>query len=465
MIHDSRIRIRSDKPENPAGSYVLYWMQQSQRAQFNHALEFALREAAWLNKPVLVLFGVTDDYPEANERHYAFMLQGLAETQKTLAKRGLRMAVIHQSPEKMAAQYAKDACCVVMDRGYLRLQKQWREHVAHHSPVRVHEVESDVVVPVDVVSDKQEYAARTIRPKINRHVEQYLRPLPLHEVTHPSAGLWPQLSRELDLLDISKALAKLKIDHSVKGVNDFVGGHAQAIKHLKHFIAQHLKTYADARNEPVDNKVSHMSPYLHFGQISPVEIALRVREASSRTRDEDENVAKFLEELIVRRELSMNFVEHQPAYDQYACLPDWAKKTLAEHAADEREYLYTYDQLRDAKTHDSYWNAAQLEMVNTGKMHNYMRMYWGKKIIEWTDTPEHAFDYALTLNNTYELDGRDANSYAGVAWCFGLHDRPWTRRNIFGTVRYMNDKGLERKFDMQAYVHRIMASGDLGERI
>lgn len=453
MIHDARICIRSEKPENPDGQFVLYWMQQAQRAHFNHALEFALREAAWLSKPVLVLFGVTDDYPEANERHYAFMLQGLAETQKTLAKRGVRMAVVHQSPERAATYYANDACCVVMDRGYLRLQKKWREHVAAHSPVRVHEIESDVVVPVQVVSDKQEYAARTIRTKINRHVEHYLRPLPSHEVTMPSANLWPDLPHELDLLDVNQALAKLKIDRSVKRAEDFTGGRSEALNHLKNFIDTHLQHYADARNEPVDNRVSHMSPYLHFGQISPVEIALRVRDT---TEAESEHVAKFMEELIVRRELAMNFVEYQPRYDQYACLPDWAKKTLAEHAADKRVYLYTFEQLRDAKTHDPYWNAAQTEMATTGKMHNYMRMYWGKKIIEWSQTPELAFEHALTLNNTYELDGRDANSFAGVAWCFGLHDRPWTRRNIFGSVRYMNDKGLERKFDIKAYVQKIM---------
>lgn len=453
MIDKARIRIINDQPENPQGDYVLYWMQQAQRSTSNHALEYALHEAAWMKKPVLVLFGVTDGFPEASERHYAFMLQGLAQVQRDLSRRGLRMIVRHQSPEEAAIEFSKNACLVVADRGYLRIQRQWRWALSKQSPVRVTMVESDVVVPVETVSDKQEYAARTLRPRIHKHVETFLKEVDTQDVAIPSADKWQDVSRELDLSEVSKALGKLKIDRAIAPVEAFTGGYDQADKLLTAFIKRKLECYAEHRNEPEHDYQSHMSPYLHFGQISPIEIALRIRDAGKAAGQA--NIDSYIEELIVRRELSMNFIYYNKKYDQYACLPDWAQQTLADHAGDKREFTYTYKQFEDAATHDPYWNAAQREMVITGKMHNYMRMYWGKKIIEWSKTPEEAFATALKLNNSYELDGRDANSFAGVAWCFGLHDRPWTRRDIFGTVRYMNDKGLERKFDIKAYVKKV----------
>jgi deoxyribodipyrimidine photo-lyase len=463
MIHDSRIKILSAAVENPAGQYVLYWMQQAQRAQYNHALEYALREATWLRKPVVVIFGITDRYPQASERHYAFMLQGLQQTQQTLARRGIQMLVRHQPPAEAAMELSKQACLVVVDAGYLRLQKQWRTEVARSSPVRVIQVESDVVVPAEVASDKEEFAARTLRPRIARVLEQYLQPLPLQDVAVPSLHLLPADPRDLDLTNLPQALARLKIDRSVPAVTSFTGGYSQADALLSHFIERKLRHYDERRNEPAGDGISHLSPYLHFGQISPLEIALRVREAAAAVGQTGVDV--YLEELIVRRELSINFVHYNPAYDCYTCLPSWAQQTLSDHASDHRLFIYSYEQFEQAQTHDPYWNAAQREMVFTGKMHNYMRMYWGKKIIEWTRTPEEAFSIALKLNNTWELDGRDANSFTGIAWCFGKHDRPWTRRPIFGTVRYMNAQGLERKFDMQAYLRKVgqptISSGSL----
>ncbi len=453
MIHETRIRMLSAAPENPAGRYVLYWMQQAQRAQCNHALEYALREAAWLRKPVVILFGVTDHFPEASERHYAFMLQGLQQARQALARRGLQMIIRHQPPDAAAIEMSRHACLVVTDRGYLRLQKQWRQAVAKSSPVRVVEVETDVVVPVEVASDKEEFAARTLRPRIARVMEQYLQPLPMQEVAVPSINLLPHDPRDLDLTDVPAALAKLRIDRRIGQVTTYTGGYAQADKLLTHFLNRKLSHYAQQRNEPAGDDVSHMSPYLHFGQISPLEIALRVRDAGKAAGQA--NIDTYLEELIVRRELSMNFVHYNAQYDRYACLPAWAQQTLQEHAGDRRPVVYSREQLEQARTHDRYWNAAQREMVDTGKMHNYMRMYWGKKILEWSRTPQQAFETALSLNNAWQLDGRDANSFAGVAWCFGKHDRPWTRRPIFGTIRYMNDKGLERKFDMDAYVVKV----------
>jgi deoxyribodipyrimidine photo-lyase len=227
------------------------------------------------------------------------------------------------------------------------------------------------------------------------------------------------------------------------------GGTSEALKLLDDFIETKLDDVPTCRNDPSHECVSHLSPYLHFGQISALDIAMQIRARKSPGAD------IFLEELIVRRELAMNFVHYNPQYDSYECLPAWARKTLDAHARDPREYVYELEELEKAKTHDEYWNAAQMEMVKTGYMHGYMRMYWGKKILEWTPSPKEAFARALYLNNTYQLDGRDPNSFAGVAWCFGKHDRAWAARPVFGTVRYMNDRGLRRKFNIDAYVKRV----------
>jgi deoxyribodipyrimidine photo-lyase len=249
--------------------------------------------------------------------------------------------------------------------------------------------------------------------------------------------------------DVDKALSRLQIDRTVKKVNTLQGGTGEARKYFDVFIDEKLEHYAELRNDPTVDYLSLMSPYLHFGQISPLYIALNV----SRTRDSGKEA--YLEELIVRRELSMNFVFYNDRYDSFESVPDWARKSLQTHLKDRRDYLYTRRELEQAGTHDPYWNAAQKEMMLKGKMHGYMRMYWGKKILEWSQTPEEAFKTALYLNNKYELDGRDPNGFTGVAWCFGKHDRPWGERTIFGTVRYMNDKGLKRKFDADRYVKRV----------
>jgi deoxyribodipyrimidine photo-lyase len=459
IIHPDRLQVLADGPEKPEARYVLYWMQQAQRESANHALEFSLLQANRLGLPLVVLFGLTDSFPEANERHYAFLLQGLADAQRAIQARGIKMVVSYQPPVEAAARYAKEAALVVCDRGYLKVQRKWRAEVAQRVSgevgVRVVQVESDVVVPVEVASDKEEFAARTLRPKVSRHIATYLTPLDRVPVKHPSLGLTINDPHALDLTDINRALAKLKIDRRVGQVTTYLGGQTQAHKFLKDFVRQKLAHYAELRNEPDKDYVSHMSPYLHFGNISPLEIALAVQEAAGSPNVPKEAIESYIEELVVRRELSMNFILHNERYDTYDCLPDWAKTTLADHAQDKRPYLYSARELEEARTHDPYWNAAQMEMVLTGKMHNYMRMYWGKKIIEWTHSPQEAFSIALRLNNTYQLDGRDGNSFTGVAWCFGKHDRPWTRRPIFGTVRYMNAAGLERKFDIQKYVMKI----------
>jgi len=431
------------------GDYVLYWMQQSQRAECNHALEYAIQQANEMGQRLLVVFGLTDNYPEANLRHYRFLLEGVQETQASLERRGIKMAVQHGPPDEVALRLAKDASLLVCDRGYLRHQKQWRERAANEANCRVVQVESDVVVPVDTVSGKQEYAARTIRPKINKLREQFLVELRTTPLDKDSLNLSAQ---SLKLDDIGRVLGQLQLDESVTPVNRlFRGGTSEAKRLLRRFQEEHFDRYESNRNRPETDDISHMSMYLHFGQISPVEIAIAIQSTDSRRKNKD----RYLEELLVRRELAQNFVHFTPNYDQFACLPGWAKQTLREHAGDRREYEYTQSELEAAATHDRYWNAAMREMKHTGFMHNYMRMYWGKKILEWSRTPEAAYRTALAINNKYFLDGRDANSYANVGWIFGLHDRAFAERPIFGKVRYMSADGLKRKCDIEGYVEKV----------
>ncbi len=445
MIQKERIKKLNQK-EVKKGTYVLYWMQASQRASYNHALEYAILKANELRKPLIVFFGITDHFPEANERHYAFMLEGLREVRQDLRERGIQMVILHQSPERGVLKIAKRASLVIVDRGYLRIQRQWRKFAATRLDCPLIQVESDAIVPIEEVSSKEEYSAATIRPKILRKLSRFLAPL---EEREPLVSSLSMDFNTFEIEDTEKALSKLHIDRSVKRVHSFRGGAQEALRNLEVFIQEKLDRYSEMRNDPTQNGLSHMSPYLHFGQISPLYIALKVKQTES------SGVEAFLEELMVRRELSLNFVFYNDHYDSFEGLPQWAQKTLKDHQRDRRPYLYSMEELEHGETHDPYWNAAQKEMRITGKMHGYMRMYWGKKILEWTKKPEEAYRIALSLNNKYELDGRDPNGFAGVAWCFGKHDRPWPERPIFGTVRYMNDRGLKRKFDADEYVRKV----------
>jgi deoxyribodipyrimidine photo-lyase len=447
MIQLDRLRSLNDTPERPDGRYVLYWMQQAQRTATNHALEYALEKANALGLPLVVGFGLMDDYPEANRRHYAFMLEGLAEVARDLEARGIRFVLRHGPPDRVALALAEEAALVVADRGYLRHQVAWRDTVGAQAGCRVVQVESDVVVPVEVASGKAEFGARTLRPKIDRHRDVFLEPLEPRPTRVHSLGL--DLASDFDPRDPDGTLDRLKLDASVDRVGRFKGGASQARARLDSFILRKLDGYAEGRNEPVARHCSELSPYLHFGQISPLDLALAARAADG---VDQVDRGSFLEELIVRRELAMNFVAFTPGYDRFATLPDWARKSMREHAGDPREHVYDEAALAQGQTHDPYWNAAMREMRVSGYMHNYMRMYWGKKIIEWSRSHEEAFATTLRLNNRYFLDGRDPSSYANVGWLFGLHDRAWTERPIFGKLRYMNANGLKRKFKIEAYV-------------
>ncbi len=452
MTENARIQCLNDDSPDDDGDYVLYWMQQSQRAHFNHALEHAVRTANQRREPLVVAFGLTEDYPDANERHFAFMLEGLAETEQALKKRRIKMVARRGAPDAVALELSGRASVVICDRGYLRHQRQWRKTVAGQADRQVIQVESDAVVPVESASDKAEFAARTIRPKLGRQRDEYLSGISESRLKRSSLRL--TLPQGLDISDPEKVLKKLKLDRSVAPVKWIEGGTRKARARLRRFLSGDLDGYDNARNDPVSPRCSMLSPYLHFGQISPVEVARKVVAAKAPSRADKE---AFLEELIVRRELAINHVYFRKNYDRYETLPDWAKKSLSKHKRDKRSHRYARKSFEMSKTHDEYWNAAMTEMRITGYLHNHMRMYWGKKILEWSNTPESAFKTALYLNNKYFLDGRDPNSYANVAWIFGLHDRPWQERKVFGKVRYMNAKGLERKFDVKAYVDAVEA--------
>lgn len=451
MIAQERVQALNDRGIADA-PYVLYWMQSAQRAECNHALEYAVRQANNLHKPLIVYFGITEDFPEANERHYRFMLEGLKEAKAELAKRKISMIIRRTSPEAGALELSSTAALLVVDRGYLRIERAWRDDLAGKASCPVVQVETNVIVPVQTASSKEEYAARTLRPKINRLLSVFALPLEEHAVSISSMDIHLPFEA-FDIEDIDAALSRLNVDRSVKPVEYFVGGASRAKMILDDFIANKLANYPELKNDPGLDYSSNLSPYLHFGQISPLYVYQRLKETPEEARKD------FIEELVVRRELSMNFVLYNDHYDAYDSIPTWAKATLDKHRGDRRQYQYLLKDLEEAKTHDPYWNAAQMEMILTGKMNGYMRMYWGKKILEWGSTPEEAYQAAVCLNNRYNLDGRDPNGFAGIAWCFGKHDRPWKEREIFGTVRYMNAGGLDRKFDMTRYLEKV---GKLG---
>jgi len=455
MIQEERIEGLSQKPLKK-GRYVLYWMQASPRITCNHAYQYAVRMANRLSLPLLACFNLIPGYPEAARPHYRFMIEGLVALSKTLRANGVRFVIITGLPGAAPLALGDDAALVVTDRGYLTFQKRWREEVARELECPLVQVETDVVVPVAYASPKEEWSAATFRKKITPSFDRFLVPLEQKKPARSSLDMDAGSVKEETTETLLTRISGHSPGKNGSGQPDplpWRGGEAAAQDILNQFIRENLDHYPAYRNDPGAGVLSCMSPYLHFGQISPLFIAQKILGSKS------PSAGTYLEELIIRRELSMNFVHYNPLYDEFSGLPDWAKKTLSDHSGDRREYTYRFSEFESARTHDPYWNAAQREMVLTGKMHGYMRMYWGKKILEWSETPEEAYRTALALNNRYELDGRDPNGYAGIAWCFGRHDRAWQERPVFGKIRYMNAAGLKRKFDANRYVARIEALG------
>lgn len=423
-------------------------MQSSHRVENNWALTYAIELANKADLPVVVYFGLTKEIIEANYRHYWFMLEGLQEVYSALSSMNIKFIVKTGSPTKNLVELSKKASLIIVDQGYLKVNRNWYKIAAESVSVPLIQVEDNVIVPVEEASQKEEYAAATLRPKLLAKLNYFLD-LPA-QITPIKSSMALKMD-SIDITDFQKTLSNITSDKTVTISRYFSGGTSHAKEALDSFFLKGIDEYEETGSNPENNVASNMSPYLHFGQISPTFAALKI------LRSKYSEHHKFLEQLIVRRELAINFVYYNANYDSFLGLPNWALKTLFEHTQDPRAYSYSLEQLESGQTHDKYWNAAQREMVKTGKMNGYMRMYWGKKIIEWTQNPHEAYNWALYLNNKYELDGRDPNGYTGIAWCFGKHDRPWTKRAIFGNVRFMNDKGLERKFKMTKYIDRVNA--------
>ncbi len=457
MIQSERIFFKKTGTISSSGDFVLYWMQQSQRSVYNHALEYAVGEADRLHLPLVVLFVLTSGFGGTGRRHYRFLIEGLEALEASLKERGIGLLLRPGNPPEEVSRLAGRAALLVMDTGYTRVQRLWRDAVAGNPAVicPVAEVESDLVVPNSQASQKEEYSAATIRKKIHRVLFHFMTPLESRAPERSSIALVAGLGGLAGTGGLDPRDAESLLTFSgpeIPPVSWIRGGEVAARAALESFIESgRLERFHEDRNDPGRDRLSGLSPYFHFGQLSALEAALAANEAAPGAPGTE----SFLEELIIRRELAFNFVLHNPDYDNFNGLPRWAREDLELHAADRREWIYSLEQLENAETHDPYWNAAQRELTVRGKMHGYMRMYWGKKILEWTASPSEALDRIVLLNDRWSLDGRDPNGYAGAAWCLGKHDRPWASRPIFGKVRYMNDRGLERKFDIKSYVERI----------
>lgn len=444
-------RIRTIRDGVPGDGPVVYWMSRDQRSEDNWALLHAQSLALHGRRPLVVAFSLAPAFLGATLRQYAFMLRGLGELDRALAGHGIPLHLLRGGPSASIPRFIQrvDASALVCDFDPLRVKRAWQAKVATHVRVPVVEVDAHNVVPCWAASQKQEWGAYTLRPKISRLLPGLLREVPpLEEHPHGRAALEAEN-------DWDGALRRLRVDRTVPEVVTPVPGEAAARKSLHEFVERKLDGYADAHNDPNLDGQSGLSPYLHFGHLSAQRVALEVRAHQGDTRSTE----AFLEQLIVRRELADNMCLHNPHYDSFEGFPEWARCTLDGHRADRRPHLYSREELEDGRTEDAAWNAAQSEMVRTGRMHGYMRMYWAKKLLEWTSSPEEALAVAIALNDRYGLDGRDPNGYAGIAWSIGgVHDRAWGARPVFGKVRYMGSRGLRSKFDVDAYVGRHLGA-------
>lgn len=423
---------------------VVYWMDRDQRVTDNWALLYAQELARARRVPLGVVFVLPRRVPEATARQYDFMLRGLEQVGRRLAHYRIPFFLLAGSPENEMAAFVADqrVGTLVTDFSPLRTHRHWRAGVAARISIPFHEVDAHNVIPCWIASPKREYAAATFRPKVQRLLPTFLEEIP---ALAPQSVPWEE-RRSTDWTGVRR---HVEMDTSVCPVEWLAPGEEAAHKVLHQFKEQKLEAYGTGRNDPTEDVQSNLSPYLHFGHIAAQRVALALMKSKRHTRSRD----AFLEELIVRRELSDNFCFYTPAYDSVDAFPAWAKMSLDRHRGDRRDYIYTRARFERARTHDPLWNAAQREMTITGKMHGYMRMYWAKKILEWTPTPEDAVRIAVYLNDKYHLDGHDPNGYTGIAWSIGgVHDRAWGERNIFGKIRSMSYEGCRRKFDVDRYI-------------
>ncbi|MEA5115435.1 MAG: deoxyribodipyrimidine photo-lyase [Geobacteraceae bacterium] len=427
---------------------VVYWMSRDQRADDNWALLHAQELALERKAPLGVVFCLVPQYLGATIRHYGFMLRGLEGVAGRLAGKGIRFSLLVGDPEKEIPRFIGEqgVSCLVADFNPLRVKQCWDRKVAEGITVPFEVVDAHNIVPCPVASSKREFGAHTFRPKIRKALPEFLTDFPpLREHPFP----WKGKPEHIDWEHLRNGL---RLDCSVGEISWLEPGERASRLALRDFLENRLASCYGTRNDPARNCQSNLSPYFHFGQLAPQRAAL----AAQRFDENFQALESFLEELIIRRELSDNFCLHTPDYDRFSCFPAWARETLELHRNDQRGYLYGREQLERSETHDPLWNAAQAEMVKYGKMHGYLRMYWAKKILEWTASPEQAMETAVYLNDRYELDGRDPNGYAGIAWSVGgVHDRPWPERLVYGKIRSMTYQGCKKKFDVDAYIRKV----------
>lgn len=423
------------------------------RAEYNHALNFAIEQANERKLPLVVYEGLKYYYPWASDRFHTFILEGVEDKRAAFEKMGVRYVFYLQkderSPKQTVARLAKDAALIVTDDFPCFIIPKHNAAIVEKAEIPVYAVDSNGVVPMSKF-EKEEFAARTIRPKIKRILDDYLKPFEEEKIiVRADAKLKVDCpDTEVNSKNIAALVAECAIDHRVAPSNVYHGGTANGRRRLKKFVSQILENYDESRNKPEIDGSSRLSSYLHFGFLSPLEIALAVKDSDAPQASKN----AYLEELIVRRELSYNFTRFNENYDSLKGLPDWSHKTMREHIDDKREIVYSLEELEECRTYDELWNASQREMNVTGEIHNYVRMLWGKNVIAWTRSYEDAFAILEHLNNKYCLDGRNPNSYAGILWCFGKHDRPWMERPVFGKMRYMTTNSTGRKFDSKKYI-------------
>ena len=453
LSDDTRVTIRRGGAPDAEGRCVVYWMQRAQRGVDNHAVDLAVKIANLLELPLVVYFAGISNFPHANLRHYVFLNQGLVDVKEDLASRNIEF-VLRNAPHESHDRLLKDvhAAMVIGDENPMREPERWRKELAERIRIPFWTVDADVVVPSKLI-EKAQYGAYTIRPRLYRLLPDYLVPFENLHAKHRWEA--PKDFYQNSVYE-DMTLGWKDLDRSVRPVKAWQGGTHAALKRLKHFTGYLLDAYKKQRNHPEIDGTSSLSPYLHYGHIGPVTVAIAVTAAAKTNPALKSAQESYFNELIAWRELAVNFVWYCSNYDSAECAESWAKQTIAEHARDERETIYTLKQLESAETHDELWNAAQIQMVRYGWMHNYLRMYWAKKIVEWTPDVKTAMKYCIYLNDKYFLDGRDPNGYAGVAWAVvGKFDRAWFDRPIFGKIRYMSGASTGKKFDSKKYIRQM----------
>lgn len=459
---------------------IIYVMSRDQRVEDNHALLYAQALGE-----VVVLFNVYSKVPNRIYQQYEFMLLGLKQVQMELSKFNIPLVV---STGKAIDNLRKIEAIIkpsafVFDFSPLKGPRGLKNAFANISKTPIFEVDTHNIIPVWIASDKEEYGAYTLRPKIYKNLQTWLvEPDKLrHQDQETALSLENIIGNSLtdniylnpkieEWNHILKTISALKIDGYIPIVKP---GFKEANRILNDFLQNKIQHYAEKRNNPTIEFQSNLSAYLHFGQISSLRIVLETQKLINKTFGKnldldyyknkagvaheanlEDSIYSFIEEIVVRKELAENYCFYNAKYDQLEGAKDWALKSHIKHYKDKREFLYAFTELEQAQTHDDAWNTAQKELLTKGKMHGYMRMYWAKKILEWTENPRQALNFTIKLNDKYSLDGYDPNGYAGIMWSLnGLHDRPWFERPIFGQIRYMNYEGLKKKFNLKRYIN------------